>query len=136
MAPDFATFIIERRAATAGEVQAAVDQQTRARLPIGRLALQLGVLDTAQVFAILAQQTRHHGKLRFGEVAIEMKLLTPHQVDELLLAQRKHTPPLESFLVRAGILDADRARNLRAEFDLTRPSQMQMRAVVPRAKSA
>lgn len=132
---DFASFIVERGAATHGEVLAAIDQQLRSRLTVGRLALQLGVLDASQVFAILAQQTRA-GKLRFGEVAIEMKMLTPRQVDDLLLEQRKRTPPLESFLVRAGVIDAERAKELREDFERANPSSSQIRAVVPRAKSA
>lgn len=131
---DFATFLVERGAATHGEVLAAIDRQLRSRLTIGRLALQLGVLDAPQVFAILARQTRG-GTFRFGEVAIEMKLLTPRQVDELLLEQRKRTPPLESFLVRAAVLDAGRAKELREEFDRSSPSSSQIRAVVPRAKT-
>ena len=131
---DFASFIVERGAATHGEVLAAIDQQLRSRLTIGRLALQLGVLDAAQVFAVLAQQTRV-GKSRFGEVAIAMKMLTPRQVDDLLMEQRKRTPPLESFLVRASVLDADRAKELRDEFERSNPSSSQIRAVVPRAKT-
>lgn len=131
---DFASFIVERGAATHGEVLAAIDQQLRSRLTIGRLALQLGVLDAPQVFAILARQTRG-GKFRFGEVAIEMKLLTPQEVDELLLEQRKRTPPLESFLVRAAVIDALRAKELREEFERSTPSSSQIRAVVPRAKT-
>ena len=131
---DFASFIVERGAATHGEVLAAIDQQLRSRLTIGRLALQLGVLDASLVFAILARQARV-GKHRFGEVAIEMKLLTQAQVDDLLLEQRKRTPPLESFLVRASVLDADRAKELREEFERGTPSSSQIRAVVPRAKT-
>ena len=131
---DFASFIVERGAATHGEVLAAIDQQLRSRLTIGRLALQLGVLAAPQVFAILARQTRN-GKFRFGEVAIEMKLLTPRQVDDLLMEQRKRTPPLESFLVRAAVLDAERAKELREEFEHVNPSSSQIRAAVPRAKT-
>jgi hypothetical protein len=131
---DFASFIVERGAATHGEVLAAIDQQLRSRLTIGRLALQLGLLDASQVFAVLARQTRI-GKNRFGEVAIEMKLLTQHQVNELLLEQRKRTPPIESFLVRAGVLDIERANELREDFDRATPSSSQIRAVVPRAKT-
>jgi hypothetical protein len=131
---DFASFIVERGAATHGEVLAAIDQQLRSRLTIGRLALQLRLLDASQVFAVLARQTRI-GKNRFGEVAIEMKLLTQHQVNELLLEQRKRTPPLESFLVRADVLDIERAQELREDFDRATPSSSQIRAVVPRAKT-
>jgi len=136
---DFASFIVERGAATHGEVLAAIDQQLRSRLTIGRLALQLGVLDASKVFAILAKQTRNspeNAKRRFGEVAIEMKILTPQQVDELLLEQRKRTPPLESFLVRAAVIDGARAKELREEFERATPSSSQIRAAVPRAKTA
>ena len=131
---DFASFIVERGAATHGEVLAAIDQQLRSRLTIGRLALQLGVLDASQVFAVLARQTREP-KARFGEVAIAMKVLTPKQVEELLFEQRKRTPPLESFLVRAGVIDADCAQRLRDELERSYPSSSQIRAVVPRAKT-
>lgn len=130
---DFASFLVERGAATHAEVLAAVDQQLRSRLTIGRLALQLGVLDAARVFAILAQQARS-GNARFGECAIAMKLLTPQQVDELLREQRKRTAPLESFLVRAAVLDLDRAQQLRDEFERSTPSSARIRAVVPRAR--
>ena len=133
MLRDFASFVVERGAATHGEVLAAIDQQLRSRLTIGRLALQLGALDASEVFAILARQTRS-GKNRFGEVAIEMKLLTQAQVDELLLEQRKRTPPLETFLVRAAVIDPERAKELREEFERAMPSSSGIRAV-PRAKT-
>jgi len=64
-----------------------------------------------------------------------MKVLTPKQVEELLLEQRKRTPPLESFLVRAGVIDADCAQRLRDELERSYPSSSQIRAVVPRAKT-
>lgn len=133
MRDDFATFVVERGAATHGEVLAAIDQQARSRLTIGRLALHLGLLDAADVFTILAHQTRA-GSMRFGEAAVALGLLERPQVDQLLAEQHKQTPPLETFLVRAGVTDEATARELRADYErLRHPSSSHIRAVVPRA---
>ena len=113
---DFASFIVERGAATHGEVLAVIDQQLKSRLPFGRLALQMGLLDGAQVFTILAHQTRH-APIRFGEAAVELGVLTPHEVSEVLLEQRKRTTPLEDLLVKAGVLDREAATALREAYE-------------------
>jgi hypothetical protein len=132
MQDDFATFLLERAAASHGEIVAAIDQQQRSRLTIGRLALQLGVLESTDVFSILAHQARQ-GSMRFGEAAIALRLLGQAAVDELLLEQRKRTPPLEGFLVKAGVIDEAKARSLREEFERLHPSASHIRAAVPRA---
>jgi hypothetical protein len=117
---DFATFLVERGAATHGEVLAAIDQQQRSRLPVGRIALDRGVLDAAQLFSVLALQAREP-RLRFGEAAVQLGVLTQREFDEVLLEQRKRTPSLESFLVKAEVLDADQASALREEFERQAP---------------
>jgi hypothetical protein len=113
---DFASYIVEQGVATHAEVLAAIDQQLKSRQPIGRIALHMGLLDSAQVFSILAHQTRHP-TLRFGEAGVALGILRPRDVDTLLTEQRRCTTPLEALLVKMGAFDADTAGSLRAAYD-------------------
>src|SRR5450755_3892008 len=125
---DFATFLLERRAVSHGDVLLAVERQMRFRPTIGRLACELRMLTAAQVFTVLAEQARHPN-LRFGEAAVQIGLLKRTQVDDILLEQRRRTPRLDQFLVEAGVLDPAMALELRAEYDNKNPSSMRLRAV-------
>ena len=129
---DFGSFLVERGAATRGQVLAARDAQKRTRPPIGRVALKARVLESAQVFGILAYQARNPS-VRFGEAAIALGALDRHQVEELLRAQRAQTAPLEDLLIKAGVLDEATARALRRAFEAEHPAApASIRPVVPR----
>ncbi len=125
---DFATFLLERRVVSHGDVLLAVERQMRSRPTIGRLACELRMLTAAQVFTVLAHQAREP-QLRFGEAAIAIGLLKRTEVDDILLEQRRRTPRLDKFLVDAGVLDPATALELRAEYDNAHPSTTRLRAV-------
>jgi hypothetical protein len=117
---DFARYIIATGAATEAQVDAALDRQRALRPPIGRVALNKGLLDSSQIFSILAYQARNP-TMRFGEAAIALGMLAPRHIEELLWDQRVRTMPVEDLLVRAGVMDEPTARGLRASFDEDAP---------------
>jgi len=124
---DFARYIVASGAATDDQVAVALERQRAQRPTIGRVALNQGLLDGAQIFTILAFQTRNP-TMRFGEAAIALGMLSPRHIEELLSEQRTRTPPLEELLVRAGALDEATARSLRASYD-GEPTEIAPRSV-------
>ncbi len=113
---DFARYIISSGAATEAQVAAAVAKQSALRPTIGRIALTKGLLDSAQIFTVLAYQARNP-TMRFGEAAIALGMLAPRHIEELLWEQRVRTKPIEDLLVHAKAFDADTARALRTSFN-------------------
>jgi hypothetical protein len=93
-------------------LSARVDRRT----PIGRLAVERGLLTVKEVMAVLTQQADEPGGLRFGEMAVSMGLLSMEELQWLLREQHRAVPSeLElaielSNLSREAVMDALGAR--------------------------
>jgi hypothetical protein len=77
------------------------ERHGRARIPIGQLAIQMGLLGVADVFRVLNAQTLTG--TRFGETAVGMGLLTSAEVEGLLAEQTRTHPSIGSVLVELGL---------------------------------
>jgi len=62
------------------------------RTPIGRLAVEKGLLTVKEVMSVLQSQADTEPALRFGEMAIVMRLLTNEELEFLLRTQRRAVP--------------------------------------------
>lgn len=66
--------------------------------PLGKILMQLGHLNTQQLFGLLALQAEETGS-RLGDLAIEEGLCTVEQVTEAIQLQREECPgPIELLL--------------------------------------
>ncbi len=92
----------------------AVAWQRRQRPAIGRIAVEWGHLDDAQVREVM--QARRGGARPFGEIAREMGLLTGAQLLALLGRQRRLQRRIGEYFVEAGILGHGEVPALEAEF--------------------
>lgn len=84
------------------------------QIPIGRLALERGLLQVPQIFQILkhAAKTRQ----RFGEAGVTLGMLHPEQVHVLLGLQQDHLPSIPEMLVEMSICEASQVPTLLEEF--------------------
>ena len=92
----------------------AVAWQRRQRPAIGRIAVEWGHLDDAQVREVL--QARRGGEKPFGEIARQMGLLTGAQLLALLGRQRRLQRRIGEYFVEVGILGHGEVPVLEAEF--------------------
>ena len=110
----FAQFLVDTNVIGAEDALRALDEQRRRTQPIGRLALQHGLLSMKQVFAILAEQPETG--LRFGEQAIFMGFLERESMERLLDEQRRLRPGLGEILAEMGLVRKGVLQKCRREF--------------------
>ena len=91
---------------TATQALSALDRFHQARVPIGRLALQAGLLEMGPLLHVLDEQieqaTRGEPR-RFGEIAVELGYLSERDVEGLLRRQRRESPRLEEVMLELGV---------------------------------
>jgi hypothetical protein len=104
---DFVFFLHRQGRLTADAALDALEAWSRARTPLGRLAVERGLLKVPDVMRVLDHQASERPSPRFGEAAVALGLLEADEVDQLLRAQQEALPPLERHLVRQGTLTAD-----------------------------
>lgn len=78
----------------------ALRHQMRARLPLGQLAVQRGMMTMSQVMEILESQAGCSQP--FGKIAADKGYLSESQLSELIFAQLMSMPSLEDVLVENG----------------------------------
>lgn len=100
----FGEFLVSQGHLTTQQVATALIEQRRRTVPLGRLALQSGVLQPAAVHRVLRAQAQERPWRAFGDVARGLGLLQSDQVDELVSAQQKHRPRLGQVLVEHRLL--------------------------------
>jgi len=113
----FGLHLLEAGAITTEMLRNGLLAQARANLPLGRLAIGLGLLTSTQVSEILAEQRRTDR--RFGEIAVARGWLTPAQLDDLWSLQSRKWVFLGEWLVAQGYL-THTAMNEHLERYLTR----------------
>ncbi len=92
--------------------------RVRRRTPIGRLAVDQGLLTVKEVMTVLQLQADHNTEVRFGEAAVSMGLLTAEELDWLLRSQTRAMPSEESLLREMTQVTEDNLRAARAEMRL------------------
>jgi len=94
----------------------AILEHFASRPPLGRVALDAGMLTMRQVFQVLNAQADRFRP--FGEAAVDLGLLTQEQLGALLLRQAEMATSLRTLLIEMGALTAEQfeqeARRLRS----------------------
>ena len=88
------------------------------QIPLGRIALEAGLLKIPQVFQILKHtaETRQ----RFGEAGVSLGMLRREQVLQLLGMQQDRLPSISEMLVEMDLCDADELPALMERFQAWR----------------
>ena len=84
-------------------------------MPIGRIALEYGLLDMKQVFEILNRQADAI-HLKFCAIALDLGYLDKQQVLFLLAIQKSRRPPIGEILVEMGVISPEQLAVSLAEF--------------------
>ena len=100
----FACYLYEEGIITGDQFAQAVREQLSRRLPLGRLAIELGKLSLSEVMKILRVQADELEK-SFGQIARELSYLTKEQLDLLLLAQEQQATPIGDIMLELGFID-------------------------------
>ncbi len=98
-------YLIQKGIITKEELNNALMEQKKNRIPLGQLALQTEMISPHDMFKILSGQ-RKRGKdaPSFGKLAIELSILREKDIDNLLKLQSQTTALLGEVLVSVGIL--------------------------------
>jgi hypothetical protein len=87
----FGEYLVEQNIIREKDLARALEIQKTDRVPLGRLAMQKGLIDNKQLFRILSRQRKPEEKNKsFGKLAVAMEYLSQDQV-EALLEQQTHT---------------------------------------------
>ncbi|HEY9900208.1 MAG TPA: tetratricopeptide repeat protein [Pantanalinema sp.] len=89
-------------------LQALADEQTKRRVPLGEVLINMGLITHQDLQAVLAWQTQKKrltqmGVLRLGEVLVEQKVLSEASLAEALRHQVLDSQPLGRLLVSRGL---------------------------------
>lgn len=89
---DFAKYLLDRKLVAHDVAERIRDTSENARVPVGRLLLEAGVLTMREVMQVLSLQGEAPG-LRFGEIAMREGLIDTAQLEAALRRQataRRH----------------------------------------------
>lgn len=111
----YGEFLVSRKLVTEEQVSNALIAQRHSKLPLGKLAVQLGYVDKMDNIKILLEQDKTGD--RYGDVAIRMGLLDDEKINEVLRAQKAETIPIGKVLVEEKILT--RLESIRALAEYT-----------------
>ena len=108
--------LVEERAVSEEQLQAAVDKQQEMRkLVLGDYLIAEGLITAAQLEQALAHQ-RTKPSLRLGEALIELGAVAPEALQVALSRQRANRGrPLGQILVDMGVVDADTLNKIHAK---------------------
>ena len=98
-------YLISKGFITKEELDNALFEQKKNRIPLGQLALQTGMISPREMFRLLSGQ-RKRGKdaPSFGKLAVELNILNENNIDSLLKLQSQTTALLGEVLVSIGIM--------------------------------
>lgn len=102
----FGLHLLRRGLITPQQFMAALAHQQECRVPLGRLAVDLGLLTEGELLRVLQWQTDLTSN-PFGEVAIELGLLTREDLATLLVHQIDCQVPLHECLVQLEIMNPE-----------------------------
>lgn len=111
----FGEFLVSQGHLSTEQVATALIEQRRRTVPLGRVALQSGLMSQAAVHRVLRAQAQRRPWAPFGQVAQGLGLLDEPQVDELVAAQQRARPRLGQVLVEQhAISERGQVRLVRA----------------------
>lgn len=111
----YGEFLVSKNLVTEEQVANALNAQRHSKLPLGKLAVQLGYVSKIDNIKILLEQDKTDK--RYGDLAIEMGLLDEEKITEVLRAQKADTVPIGKVLVEENILT--RLESIRALAEYT-----------------
>lgn len=95
-------------------LDAALERQAKHNGKLGGLLVDLGLIDEAELYAVLALQTRLHQaqaedvilflRARFGDILLGAAAITEHQLLLALLQQERSGEPLGEILLRQRVI--------------------------------
>ena len=110
--PMFGRFLLARGHITLQQLIDAVRWQRAQRPPVGRIAMNWGILSANQVYEVLSDKKPQD---RFCDVAVRKGFMTGYQRLAVLGRQREMQKPIGSYFVEHGILSRDEIEGLAAE---------------------
>ena len=98
-------YLIEKGIITKEDLDNALYEQKKNRIPLGQLALQTDMITPQEMFRLLSgQRKRGQDAPSFGQLAIELDILTKKDIDSLLKLQFQSGELLGDVLVSIGVL--------------------------------
>ena len=98
-------YLIEKGVITRENLDNALREQKKNRIPFGQLALQSDMISPREMFQILSgQRKRGEDAPSFGQMAIELNILSEKDIDSLVKLQSQTTALLGEVLVSVGVL--------------------------------
>jgi hypothetical protein len=126
----FGLYLHKKGMISAEQLVAAIELQFSTMVPLGQLALEVGVLSARDIFDVLQAQSDSPSE-RFGELAIELGMMNRDDLMRLLMIQTDRKRPIAEILVEQRVLSQrDAAREL-TEY---RRAQLRPRAMLAPAK--
>jgi hypothetical protein len=98
----YGEFLVSKNLVTEDQISSALIAQRHSKLPLGKIAVQLGYVSKLDNIKILLEQDKSGD--RYGDVAIRMGLLDNDKISEILRAQKAETVPIGKVLVEEKIL--------------------------------
>ena len=102
----FGLFLVKQGLASSQHIVKALDTQRERQMPIGKIALEYGLLDMKQVFEILNRQADEIN-VKFCAIALDLGYLDKQQVLFLLAIQKSRRPPIGEILVEMGVISPE-----------------------------
>ena len=99
----FGIYLVQKNVIDADQFVMALKQQLDEVVPLGQLAMRLGILTMRDVFAIMRSQS-DIPPYRFGEMAVNMEAMSSDQLAHLLMQQADSKRPLSEILVDQEVL--------------------------------
>lgn len=113
----FVAHLVDEKIIDAADIDRANTRRAEFTAPIGRLALQQGLLTMKQVTLILNEQI--DSNRLFGEIAIDLGLMTEEQLAKLLVHQKLVQPSLSAVIVEMKLVDEATMERLTTDFLLS-----------------
>jgi hypothetical protein len=99
----FGEYLVEQNIIHEKDLSRALEIQKTDRVPLGKLAMQNGLIDNKQLFRVLSRQRKPEQKDKsFGKLAVEMEYLSQEQLESLLERQTHTNRLLGEILVSQG----------------------------------
>jgi hypothetical protein len=112
----FGEFLLQRRAVTRLQLDAALRYQKERNKPVGLMAMDFGLLNGAQVSTVLEEQLVTGEQ--FGRIAVSLGLLTEESLHRLLVQQAEDHLLIGEALVEMEHLHLNELEDLLKEFRL------------------
>ena len=111
----FGLYLVRKERITADQFVAALEQQITEMVPLGELAVDVGMLTRRQLLEVLREQA-HLPRESFGEAAIEQGAVSEADLAQLLKLQSDRRRPFADILVEQKVLSAQEAVDELAAF--------------------